>query len=600
MNQHDQRLASLREQLSAQNLDGWFIGREDMYQGEEVQAGDERLAYLCGFTGSAGYGVVLADCAALFSDGRYTLQMSQQTNPVNWTTHTLPEATLKDWLKTQPLDGCRIGVDTTLVTVTVFTMLEKAFAEVGASLVGSVTNPVDSIWQDRPGPPHPNPFRLDAAIAGTSMEQKLAQLDIALDEAGCDAVFISRVDAVNWLTNIRGHDLPCTPVTQMMALYHRENGLVLLAEPGRLASLIADDMADNMSGDLVMNASVVSLADFPGLIDPRAGYDGNAKVMIEAASIPKRLFDILDASAVQLVKAACPVTKTKARKNQAELAGTRRAHIEDGAVMVRFLHWLDAQKPGQIRETEIATALLEMRTKSPRMISPSFQTICGSGANGAIVHYRAIEGEDSVLQGDSLLLVDSGAHYNDGTTDITRTMAIGTPDDAMRHAFTAVLKGHIAVAQARFPDQTTGAQIDVLARAPLWAEGLDYAHGTGHGVGHVLQVHEGPANISKRGNQKLAPGMLLSNEPGYYKEGGWGIRIENLIVVTPPDDNGYMGFETVTFCPIDRRLIMVDMLNDRERAWMDAYHQHTQDLLIDGLQDDTAALKWLGEACAPL
>jgi len=322
--------------------------------------------------------------------------------------------------------------------------------------------------------------------------------------------------------------------------------------------------------------------------------------MIEAASLPRAVFDVLAQSGVELVRAACPVTRAKSVKNRAELAGTRRAHIEDGGAMVRFLSWLDTVQPGSLTETEIAGHLLAIRKSSPRFLASSFETICGAGPNGAIVHYRAREGADSALINDSLLLVDSGAHYNDGTTDITRTMLVGNADAKMRHAFTSVLKGHIAVATARFPQDTTGQQIDVIARQPMWAEGLDFAHGTGHGVGHVMQVHEGPASISKRGTEQLVPGMLLSNEPGYYLEGKWGIRIENLIVVTPPDEDGFLGFETVTFCPIDRRLVDVDMLNASEREWLNAYHRQVEEVLMPELQGDKTAQAWLVAACAAL
>ena len=590
--QHDHRLTALREQLVSESLGGWYVGREDMYQGEEVQAGDERLAYLCGFTGSAGFAIVLQDQAALFSDGRYTLQMTNQTNPAHWTTHTMPEASLAKWLEPRQAEGVRIGVDTRLVTVATYERLEKTLSAAGALLVDTQTNPIDAIWQDRPGPPPPQPFRFDIATAGVSMAAKLEQLDSALAKANCDAVFLSRVDAVNWLANIRGRDLECTPIMHAFALYHRENGLILLADPGRLAPVMQDDLA--------AQASVVSLADFAKLIDPRAGYTDATRVMIEAASLPRAVYDVLTQSGVELVRAACPVTRAKSVKNRAELAGTRRAHIEDGGAMVRFLTWLDTVQPGTLTETEIADHLLAIRKSSPRFLASSFTTICGAGPNGAIVHYRAIEGADSALVNDSLLLVDSGAHYNDGTTDITRTMLIGNADAKMRHAFTSVLQGHIAVATARFPQDTTGQQIDVIARHPMWAEGLDFAHGTGHGVGHVMQVHEGPASISKRGTEPLVPGMLLSNEPGYYLSDKWGIRIENLIVVTPPDEDGFLGFETVTFCPIDRRLVDVDMLNPAEREWLNAYHQQVKEMLIPELQDDEAAQAWLVAACAAL
>ena len=593
MTQAAHPVARLRDSLQTIGLDGWYIGREDMFQGEEVPPSEERLAFVSGFTGSAGYGVVLAESAALFSDGRYTLQMASQSDAALWSTHTLPDASLSGWLKQADGAGKRIGVDPCLVTVAGFRRLEKSCRDAGATLVAHADNPVDAIWGTaRPQAGAARPFRMPDRVAGQSMADKLAALDKKLADAGADAVVISRVDAVNWLTNIRGHDLANTPVNLVFALYHRENGLLLL---GDIASL-----APVMEGDLANEAAVAPLDQFDALIDPRAGYGDDAVIWFEPASLPQAMHAPLAACGARLVEKDCPVTAMKALKNAAELAGTRRAHIEDGAVMVRFLHWLSTGGGDGMTETAIADHLLDLRQRSPRFIASSFDTICGSGSNGAIVHYRAIAGQDRELQQDSLLLVDSGAHYHDGTTDITRTVAIGTPDAGMCDAFTAVLRAHIAVALARFPAGTTGQQIDALARAPMWAAGLDYAHGTGHGVGHVLQVHEGPASISKRGTTALAPGMLLSNEPGCYRAGAWGIRTETLVVVTAPDAQGFSGFETVTLCPIDRRLIDAALLLPAERAWLDDYHAMVRKQLTPELAGEDDVLAWLEAACAPL
>ena len=382
------------------------------------------------------------------------------------------------------------------------------------------------------------------------MDDKLAALDERLDEAGCDAVVISRADAVNWLVNIRGTDLSNTPINLLFALYHRDNGLILIGDVTRLAPV--------MEGDLANKVAIVPLAKFDGLIDPRAGYGDSAKVMFDPDSLPKALHAPLLDAAIDLVESRCPVTAMKALKNEAELAGTRRAHLEDGAVMARFLCWLDSGAAGDMRETEIAAHLLALRSASPRFLASSFETICGSGPN------------------------------------------IGTPDRDMIHAFTAVLRGHIAVARARFPAGTTGQQIDALARAPMWSVGLDYAHGTGHGVGHVMQVHEGPASISKRGSVALDAGMLLSNEPGFYRAGEWGIRTENLIAVNPPADDGFLSFETITLCPIDRRLIDVGMLLPAERDWLNAYHARVRAALAPELKGQGEVLAWLEAACAPI
>ena len=587
------RMAALRAAVKTAGLDGWYVGREDMFQGEEVPASEERLAFVSGFTGSAGYGVILDDAAALFSDGRYTLQMASQSDPAFWSTHTLPEASLASWLTGAGADGKQIGVDSSLVTVAGYKRLEKACGDAGATLVAQSENPIDSVWGTaRPQRGAARPFRMPDRVAGQSMTEKLAGLDKKLADSGADAVVISRVDAVNWLVNIRGNDLANTPVNLVFALYHRDNGLLILGDVASLAPVMESDLANE--------AAIVALEQFDALIDPRAGYGDGAVIQFEPASLPQALYAPLVACGAKLVEAACPVTAMKARKNPAELAGTRRAHIEDGAVMVRFLHWLSTGGGNGMAESDIAAHLLSLRKASPQFIASSFDTICGSGPNGAIVHYRAIAGQDSVLQTDSLLLVDSGAHYSDGTTDITRTVAIGTPDAQMRRAFTAVLRAHIAVARARFPAGTTGQQIDSLARAPMWSLGLDYAHGTGHGVGHVLQVHEGPASISKRGTEALLPGMLLSNEPGCYQAGAWGIRTETLVIVTASDDKGFSGFETVTLCPIDRNLIDLDLLLPAECDWLNAYHAEVMEKLSPELAGEAACLDWLASACAPV
>ena len=587
------KLASLRAILGQRGLDGWYVGREDMFQGEEVPAREERLAFISGFTGSSGFGVILPDHAALFSDGRYTLQMTNQSDPDLWQTFTLPEADLGTFLTESGAGGARIGIDPRLVTVRGFERLRDSCHKAGAELVADSDNPVDALWRGgRPDSQPSRPFWMPDRVAGQSMADKLAALSARLETARCDAVVISRADAVNWLVNIRGTDLANTPINLLFALYHRENGLILLADQHRLAPV--------MQGDLANEVAIVPLAQFADLIDPRAGYSDGARVMFDPDSLPHLLHAPLVAADIEPVAAPCPVTAMKARKNEVELAGTRRAHIEDGAAMVRFLTWLDSGAARGMRESAIAAHLLTLRQDSPRFLASSFETICGSGPNGAIVHYRAVEGQDSILVEDSLLLVDSGAHYNDGTTDITRTMAIGTPTAEMITAFTAVLRGHIAVAMARFPNGTTGQQIDALARAPMWAEGLDYAHGTGHGVGHVMQVHEGPASISKRGTVPLAPGMLLSNEPGCYRAGEWGIRTETLISVTAPDADGFMGFETITLCPMDRRLVDVNMLLPAERAWLNNYHARVRAALAPELDGEADCRAWLAAACAPV
>ena len=577
-----ERLRALRAELAAHDIDGWVIGREDMYQGEEVPAGDERLAYISGFTGSAGTAIIFADHAALFSDGRYSLQMEKQTDAAAWSCHTMPDIDIGAWLKTQTLTGRTIGVDARLITLSAFDKLSAVMRESGLSLKAMTFNPIDMIWQDRPITEVTPAHTMADDIAGETIDSKLDRLADSLTDFGCDAVLLSRADAVNWLANIRGHDLACTPVTLAFALYHRENGLIILADRQRMLPVLNEHMA------------VVPLEQLDELLEPIAGCD----FMIDPASLPKALHQVISDSGVNIVTAPCPVTKMKAKKNPAELDGFRKAHQIDGIVMAEFLCWLDHADVTQMRESAVADKLLSMRATHPDFMSPSFETIAGSGANGAIVHYRAVAGQDSLVQNNSLFLLDSGAHYRFGTTDITRTILIGDADAEMRRAFTAVLQGHIALARAHVPAGTTGLQLDTIARAPLWSAGLDYAHGTGHGVGHVLSVHEGPASISKRGSLSVTAGMVLSNEPGYYKTGSWGIRIENLIAVKASGTDGFIEFETLTMTPIDRHLIDKTMLSEAEIAWVDIYHQWVLSQI--GADVSPPCQAWLITACAPL
>ncbi|ADE40566.1 aminopeptidase P family protein [Candidatus Puniceispirillum marinum] len=577
-----ERLKALRAQMDTHNIDGWIIGREDMYQGEEVPASDERLAYISGFTGSAGTAIVFTDHAALFSDGRYSLQMEKQTDAAAWSCHTMPDIDIGSWLKTQTLTGRTIGVDARLITLSAFDKLSAVMRESGLSLKAMAFNPIDMIWQDRPIAEVTPARTMANDIAGETIDSKLDRLADSLTDFGCDAVLLSRTDAVNWLANIRGHDLACTPVKLAFALYHRENGLIILADRQPMLPVLNEHMA------------VVPLEQLDELLEPIAGCD----FMVDPASLPKAVHQVISDSGVNIVTAPCPVTKIKAQKNPVELDGFRKAHQIDGIVMAEFLCWLDHADVTQMRESALADKLLSMRATHPDFISPSFETIAGSGANGAIVHYRAVAGQDSLIQNNSLFLLDSGAHYRFGTTDITRTILIGDADAEMRRAFTAVLRGHIALARAHVPVGTTGMQLDTIARTPIWSAGLDYAHGTGHGVGHVLSVHEGPASISKRGSLSVSAGMVLSNEPGYYKTGSWGIRIENLIAVKAASTAGFIEFETLTMTPIDRRLIDKTMLSEAEIAWVDIYHQWVLSQI--GADVSPPCQAWLINACAPL
>jgi len=578
------RLAALREQLVSAELDGFIVGREDMYQGEEVPAGDERLAYISGFTGSAGFAFITNDSAVVFSDGRYSLQMRSQTNRAQWQCCTMPDTGLIDWLATYPLNDKRIGIDARLITMQGFDRFSDCVQSAGGVLCALDSNPVDAIWHDRPAMVPAAPWRMDDVVAGKTVSEKCAALSEALAKQGAKAVLLSRVDSVNWLVNMRGADLPCTPVNLCFALFHCDTGVVLLGDPQRLASMLGD------------NITVAPLAQLGDVLKTLSGE----ALMIEPASLPKALATILASSDVELREEDCPVTAMKARKNHAEIVGFRDAHLSDGVAMVAFLCWLDDITPSHYTESQIADILQEFRAKNTDFLVPSFATIAGAGPNGAIVHYRAIAGADRTLTTGDILLLDSGGHYRTGTTDITRTLLIGskTAPPPVAHAFTHVLRGHIALAMAQFEAGATGQQLDGIARAPLWEAGLHFSHGTGHGVGHVLSVHEGPASISKRGGAAIEVGMVLSNEPGYYVADQFGIRIENLLTVRPALTDNFLCFETLTLCPFDRRLIVPALLMPSERDWLNAYHKEVSEKLAPHLSP--ACQSWLQKACAPI
>ena len=428
-------------------------------------------------------------------------------------------------------------------------------------------------------------WQMPIKFAGKTVAEKLNDLAMKLRDKDCEAVLITRADSVNWLVNMRGADLPCTPITLCFALFHRQTGLYMLGDGVVFPQLLGSTV------------EALPLASLPTLLEKI----GDGRMMIEVESLPKMLFEQISGSLVKTVRAACPISTAKACKNDAELAGFRAAHCRDGVAMVEFLYWFDQAMQAtsaHIFENEIATKLLAFREQQDGFIGSSFNTIAGSGPNGAIVHYRAIAGEDRQLLANDMLLLDSGAHYRDGTTDVTRTITIGKPPDGAVRAFTHVLKSHIGLAKAKFPKGTTGQQLDAIARAPLWAVDMDFAHGTGHGVGHVLSVHEGPASISKRGTIVLNAGMVLSNEPAYYQNGYWGMRIENLVVVSAMNDAGFLQLETITLCPFDRRLINKHLLNSDEISWVDNYHRKVASKLLPHVS--TPAKAWLKAACRPL
>ncbi|MEH7827055.1 aminopeptidase P family protein [Gemmobacter denitrificans] len=582
------RLAALRAQLAGAGLAGFLVPRADAHQGEYVAARDERLAWLTGFTGSAGFAIVLPDVAGVFVDGRYRLQVRDQVDldaftPVDW-----PEVKPGDWLR-QHLTGGEIGFDPWLHTGDEIARLEEALAGSGIGL-RPVSNMIDAIWPDQPAPPLGRAFAHPDALAGESSAAKRARLAEDLRRAGQRASVITLPDSLCWLLNIRGADVPRNPVLHGFAVLFDDGRVTLYADPGKFDAETRSHLGDHVT--LRPETALV-----PGL------HSLQGPVRIDRSTAPLAVRMELDDAGVDWVWGDDPCRLPKACKTGAEIAATRAAHLRDGAAMVRFLHWLDGAAPqGGLTEIDVVTALEGFRRATNALHDLSFDTICGAGPNGAIMHYRVTEGTNRAIERDMLLLVDSGAQYQDGTTDITRTMAIGDPGDEAADCYTRVLQGLIAISRARFPKGLAGRDLDPLARAPLWLAGQDYDHGTGHGVGAFLSVHEGPQRLSRLGEVALAPGMILSNEPGYYRPGAFGIRLENLIVVqeAPPlgDMRAQYAFETLTFVPFDRRLVTLAMLAPGERDWLNSYHAEV--LAKIGPLVEGAVLAWLQAACAPL
>jgi Xaa-Pro aminopeptidase len=587
-----ERIEALRAALREIRADGFVVPRADEHQSEYVPANAERLAWLTGFTGSAGLAVVLADEAALFVDGRYTLQAPEQVDTGIITVVPLVETTPEAWLGAHLKPGQTLAYDPWLHTPDGVARLERAAIKAGASLRAVPDNLVDAVWAGRPRPPAGRVATHPDDLAGETRSDKLDRIRAALAEGGIDTLVISDPHNLAWTFNLRGSDIAHTPLALGYALVPRE---------GRAALYLTSPQID---ADL--RAALEPLAD----LRPRSAFDadlaglctGAARVRIDAATAAAALKDRIEAADGVADVGADPVTAMKAVKNPAEIAGTRAAHHRDGLAVTRFLAWLDRAAPEGVSEIAAVEALEDFRKEGGLLRDVSFPTISGSGPNGAIVHYRVTRATDRTAQPGELFLIDSGAQYADGTTDITRTVAIGTPTDAMRDRFTRVLKGHIAIARAVFPEGTTGAQIDAFARMSLWEAGLDYDHGTGHGVGAFLSVHEGPQRIAKTGTVALKPGMILSNEPGYYRSHAYGIRIENLILVEartiPGCDRTMLGFETLTLAPIDRRLIDPAVLGARDAAWLDAYHARVREALSPDLDGPTR--DWLEAATRPL
>ncbi|ETX28233.1 aminopeptidase P family protein [Roseivivax isoporae] len=578
------RLARLRAEMARAGLDGFLVPRADMYQGEYVAPRDDRLAWLTGFTGSAGHCVALADRAGVFVDGRYRVQVRAQVasdfTPVDW-----PETSLGSWIAAALPEGGQVGFDPWLVTVEGLRRLEESAAPVRFA---RTDNLVDRIWEDQPAPPMGALSAQPADLAGRDHGQKIAEMADALGDAA--ACVLTQPDSIAWLLNVRGSDIPRNPVPHALAVLHADARVTLFVAPGKLAGL---------GEHLGPGIAVAAPEDFAPALAALAG-----PVRIDPATCPVAVADILAGAGADLREAPDPCLLPKARKTEAEIAGARDAHLRDGAAMVRFLAWLDAQPPGSLTEIDVVTRLEAERRRTNALRDISFDTIAGTGPHGAVVHYRVTRETNARIEEGHLLLVDSGGQYVDGTTDITRTVPVGAVGAEERAAFTRVLRGMIGISRLRWPRGLAGRDLDAVARVALWEAGQDYAHGTGHGVGSFLCVHEGPQRLARTGTVPFEPGMILSNEPGFYREGAYGIRIENLVVVREaPDLPGgtvpdMLTFETLTYVPIDRRLIVAEMLGQAERDWLDAYHATCRARLAPLVEGDVA--DWLDRATAPI
>ena len=585
------RVAALRAAFASLGIDGFLVPRADQHQGEYVPACDERLAWLTGFTGSAGFAAVLKDKAALFIDGRYTGQAEKQTDGAVFARVQLPDQSLSGWLIAHAGAGARIGYDPALHTPGEVERLSGALKAAGQALVALDANPLDALWQDRPAPPLGKVVSHPLKYAGEATAAKLDRIRAALKADGVDALVISDPHALAWTFNIRGADVAYTPLPL---------GYALIPVEGRATILMAGEkLGDSIRKTLAPHADCAEPDALPSAL---AALAKGRRIRLDAASAGMRLKMAIEAAGGIADVGADPTALMKAQKNAAEQAGTRAAHIRDGAAMARFLCWFDAEAPkGKLTEIDAVAALETCRRETGALKNLSFPAISGANVNAALPHYRVTEGSNTPIR-RGVFLIDSGGQYQDGTTDITRTIAVGAPTREIRDRYTRVLKGMIAVSRVVFPRGTSGAQIDTLARTALWQSGTDFDHGTGHGVGSYLSVHEGPQRISKLGTAPLLPGMILSNEPGYYKPGAFGIRIENLVMVQEVAIKGaerpMLGFETLTFAPIDTRLIDRKLMTADEIAWLNNYHREVRIKLSPLVDRATAA--WLKTVTAPL
>ena len=604
MQTHEARLAALREELKRRGLDGFVIPISDEHMSEYVGDYAQRLRWLTGFGGSAGSAVVLTgdytgNGAAMFTDGRYTVQVREQVDGGLFDYESVPETSPAKWLATHAPKGARIGYDAWLHGVDWAEDVAQLLAKKGATLVPVDGNPIDTVWDDRPAP-SPAPAEVhDDALAGRSSADKRAAVADWLNAEGYDAAVISALDSVAWLLNMRGTDVANTPIALSYVLAHADGTAELFIAPGK----VGDDLARHLG-------NAITVRDRDDFVPALGGLKGKT-VAADPGHAVAGIFHTLAQAGANVVRAPDPTVLPKAIKNAAEQQGHRDAQARDGVAVSRFLRWLEIEGPkGGVDELSAAAKLHQFREMDPSIRDNSFSTISAAAGHAALPHYKVDEDSNIPIPPSSIYLVDSGGQYPDGTTDITRTVWVGPgePSAEMVDRNTRVLKGHIALAQARFPAGTVGGALDALARQHLWAAGVDYAHGTGHGVGSYLSVHEGPQRIAKPGGAypgtmtPLAAGMILSNEPGYYKQGHFGIRIENLVLTVPSPVDGaegeFLGFETLTFVPLDRKLVNKAMLTEAEIGWWNRYHAKVWDILSPGLDGDDLA--WLKDQCAPL
>jgi len=597
MSSYADRLAALREQLKADRLDGFVVPLTDEHMSEYVGSYAQRLAWLTGFEGSAGSAVVLPEEAAIFVDGRYTLQVRSQVSADQWSYQSVPETSIAAWLKEHAPEGARIGYDPWLHSRDWVRQASESLAARGASLVPVKRNPIDAVWEDRPEASKAHLVVQPDLYAGKNAAEKRTDIADWLAKHGADAAVLSALDSIAWAFNVRGADVARTPVALAYALVNSDGTADLFVAGEKIDAAVRQHLGNGVR--------LHERSDF----DPFLATLKGKTVTVDPERAVAAIFEALEKAGAKILPLRDPTVLPKAIKNAAEIKGQKNAQARDGAAISRFLKWVEEEaSKGELDELTASDHLEALRRESPELRDLSFDTISGAGPNGAIVHYRSSEKTNRKLETGSLYLVDSGGQYVDGTTDITRTVAIGQPTDEMRDRFTRVLQGHIAIATALFPKGTRGGQLDSFARRPLWDAGLDYAHGTGHGVGSFLGVHEGPQRIAPMtsaqagGDEPLAAGMILSNEPGYYKTGAYGIRIENLVLVVEKQVDGaekeMLGFETLTHAPIERRLIVKDMLSSAELAWLNGYHADVLAKIGPSLSGDDRA--WLEAACAPI